>query len=112
MSAHTLVSSAKLAGYQPTDGTKAYAITFTGSASYDTGGSVLNLSTLFGSKCLGGITQQLGGVLQASVIPTSSTYAPATTKVMLIDKDGTEESSADDMSGTTYTAIVWGRDAG
>jgi hypothetical protein len=111
MSAHTLVSARRLTGFNSEDGTKAYAVEFTGSASYDTGGSVLDVSSLFDSQCNGGICQQLGGVLQASILPTATTAAPSTLKVMLIDKDGTQESSTDDMSGTTYVAILYGKDA-
>ena len=109
MSAHTLVSAVVVG--QPLTGVKLVAGTFTGSTSYDTGGSILDLSSVFKDECRGGIVQDATtGVLQAALIPTTSTNAAATTKVMLIDKDGTQESSSDDMHTTTYSFLAWGTD--
>ncbi len=51
MSAHTLVSTSYGGSCAPNgDGLTIAAGTFTGSASYDAGGSTLNLSTIFKSK--------------------------------------------------------------
>jgi hypothetical protein len=109
MSAHTIVSALTIATGAG-GGLKQMAVSITGSASYDTGGSVLDLSSYFSDEVrMIHPTAQGTAPLGAQYVPDTGN-APATCKVVLIDKDGTEESSTDNMSGTVYDLIVTGTD--
>jgi hypothetical protein len=93
------------------DGIVTKLVKITGSASYDTGGSVLDLSDYFGDEVRTIMGQAQGtGALGVQYVPAASN-APATGKLVLFDKDGTQESSTDNMSTTTYDLIAVGTDA-
>jgi len=110
MSAHTVESNstiAKIGG----DGVKQTYVQITGSASYDTGGSVLDLSDYFGDEVRAIIPATQGTTeYQLTYIPDTGN-APSTGKVAVFDGGGTQVSSTTDLSGVTYDLIVVGTDA-
>lgn len=109
MSAHALVSTKLL---ETVFGTRFALVTFTGSASYDAGGSILDLSTLFPSKVYGlaqvGVSPHGSAKFQPTFVPGASD-GPALGKVKIHDitaSSGAEASG--DLSATTFSAIVFG----
>lgn len=102
-------------------GIKFTVITTTGSASYDTGGSVIDLSL----ATLGAWTgySEIYGVAMLGISATASSKyspvfiaaaagAPATGKIKLHDSSAAadaEVTGATDISGTTFTLLVTGR---
>ena len=109
MSAHTVVSVVELAGYGG-DGVKLALVKFTGSASYDTGGSVLDLSAYFGDEVRSITVTAQGATGKVGHYVPDSGNAPATCKVV-IDDGGTQESGSAGLSGITFDALVAGTDA-
>ena len=110
MSAHTITSAstiAKIGG----DGVKILYVTGTLSASYDTGGSVIDLSDYFSDE-VRSITATVNGLTltHLTYVPAGSN-APATCKIACWDDDGAQEGSTDDLSGITFNALVCGTDA-
>jgi len=112
MSAHT---SATLVKKIPPpaggDGLVCVIFTFTGSASYDSGGSTLDLSGLFGNLVYHCQVSVGNDDKVCNWIPGSS-YASATGKVRMDDVSGGAEASGNLSStpGTCY-GIAWGTDA-
>lgn len=110
MSAHTLASTLRA---EVTGGIKKAVVTVTGSASYDTGGSTLDLSSIFtlvyGVNVIA-ISPHASGKYNDRFIPGAS-YAPSTGKIKLYDTTtdpGAEVSSTTDLSATTFTIEVTG----
>lgn len=113
MSAHTVSSTALRS--EVNNGVKTVVVEVTGTASYDTGGSVADLSSHFSSKVYGAkllaVSPHASGKYRPSFIPGSS-YAVATGKVKLYDitaNPGAEVTSTTDLSATTFTFEVTGR---
>lgn len=117
MSAHTLASTVKT---EILGSIKKAIVTVTGSASYDSGGSTLDLSSIFPSKVYGAnvvaVTPHASDKYRASYIAGSSNN-PATGKIKLRNlatvTTGTpgsvdETASTTDLSGTTWTLEVTG----
>lgn len=108
MSAHTLVSTL----VQTLGDMKVAVVTFTGSASYDAGGSILDLSSIFPSKVQGLAQVAVSPHGSAKYQPTfirGASDAPASGKVKIHDitaSSGAEASG--DLSATTFTAIAFG----
>jgi len=109
MSAHSLVSTLQL---ETLFGIKVAVVTFTGSSSYDAGGSTLDLSTLFPSKVYGaaqlGVSPHGSAKYQPAYVPAAQN-APSSGKVKIHDitaSSGAEASG--DLSATTFTALVFG----
>jgi hypothetical protein len=112
MSAHTLASTVDTS--LALGGIKVALITVTLTASYNTNGSTLDLSSIFPSKCY--------GLMQSSVAPHGSakyhaSYVPAalydaaTGKVKILDvttDPGAEVSSTTDLSATTMVFMAVG----
>jgi len=110
MSAHTITSVqtlAKLGG----DGAKICLVTGTLSASYDTGGSVIDLSSYFGDEVLSITGTCQGTTLTHLTYVPAASNAPATGKIACWDKDGTQETATDDLSAIVFQALVVGTDA-
>lgn len=109
MSAHSLVSTLQL---ETLFGIKVAVVTFTGSASYDAGGSILDLSTLFPSKVYGLVQAAVsphGSAKYQPVFVRGASDGPALGKVKIHDitaSSGAEASG--DLSATTFTAIAIG----
>jgi hypothetical protein len=95
------------------EGLKFAVGTAVSSASYDTGGSVIDLSGTFASKVYGAVFLVNNASFRYTFVPTSSTYAAATGKVFVDDNAGTQASSTDDHSSTPGSVIwlAWGTDA-
>jgi len=111
MTAHTVTSVYTMSTGNSVDGIVTKLVTITGSASYDTGGSILDLSDYFGDEVRALIPAVQGtGALGAQYVPAASNAA-ATGKVVLFDKDGTQETATDDMHATVYQFIAIGTDA-
>jgi hypothetical protein len=109
MSAHTIVSVKELAR-NGGDGEKLSHVQITGTASYDTGGSVLDLSSYFGDEVRAIIPSTQGTTeYQLTYIPDTGN-APATGKIAVFDGGGTQISAAVDLSGVTYDLLVSGTD--
>jgi hypothetical protein len=109
MSAHTLVTCVKGPSAPGGDGTTWAYGTFTGSAAYDAGGSILDLSSYFASKVYWlSCTPRGDATLNAKWVPGASNGA-ALNKVFLDDNAGTEETL--DHSGTTFDFLAIGTDA-
>ncbi len=110
MSAHTVVTAVDTAIYGG-EGVKQVSGTFTGSASYDTGGSIIDLSSYFSDEVRSlictcqGLTKTDG-----TFIPGASNGA-ALGKIAMWDKDGTQEGSTDNLSTITFDFIATGTDA-
>ena len=111
MSAHTLVSYPVVEALL---GMKKAVITITGTASYDTGGSTLDLSSLFPSKVYGlreiAVSPHGSAKYKLSFVPGSS-YDPATGKIKIHDvtaASGAEVTSTTDLHATTWTLEVTG----
>ncbi len=84
-----------------------------GTASYDTTGSVIDMSSIFKSKCHAMIAYVDAEAIRLLFVPTASTYAAATGKIFKDDNAGTEATAVDDLSSTCATThwIAWGTDA-
>jgi hypothetical protein len=117
MSAHTLASNPRT---EILGSLKKAIVTVTGSASYDTGGSTLDLSSIFPSKVYGArviaVTPHASDKYREAYIAGSSNN-PATGKIKLRNlatvTTGTpgsvdEVASTTDLSGTTFTLEVTG----
>lgn len=109
MSAHSLVSTLQV---ETILGIKMALVTFTGSASYDAGGSLLDLSSVFPSKVYGLAQTAVSPHGSAKYQPTfvrGASDGPALGKVKIHDitaSSGAEASG--DLSATTFTALVFG----
>jgi hypothetical protein len=116
MSAHTVVAikgSRNLAGAM-----KMVAITFTGSASYDAGGSAIDLSTsgvlgVDGFATVYGVAQigcsaSTSGKYRLTFLPAASDAA-ATGKIYITDiEQATPAEVSGNLSTTTFRVIVYG----
>ena len=82
-------------------------------ASYDTGGSAIDLSGVFGSKVLGCVFFFQNADFRFQYKPTATTYAAATGTVFVDDNAGTEASSTDNISSSVSSCywIAWSTDA-
>jgi hypothetical protein len=111
MGAFTLVSSKVLAKYNPESGCKLLLVNATGPASYDDGGSVINLSTVAGSQVLSvtGTAQGTTGKVVHYVPDTGN--APATAK-LVVDDGGTQETASANLSAVKFDLLVVCTDAG
>lgn len=95
------------------DGVKWVFGTAVPSASYDTGGSAIDMSGVFASKCYGMMFFFQHAGHRFLYKPTATTYATATGTVFIDDNAGTEKSSTTNIA-TTITScywIAWGTDA-
>lgn len=108
MSAHTLLTAAQTG--ETLSGVKAVAGTFTGSASYDTGGSILDLSGYFSDEVRSIIALAQGTVGKVCHYVPAASNAPATGE-LVVDDGGTQATAADDLSGITFDFIAIGTDA-
>lgn len=90
------------------DGLKCVMFTFTGSASYDAGGSVLDVSGLFGGYCY--MIQVAAGANDyvCNFVPGTS-YATTDCLIRIDDVSGGAEASGS-LAGVTFYAIAWGTD--
>ena len=75
-------------------------------ASYDTGGSVIDMSGVFAKQCVEVIFSIGNADFSFDYMPTASTYATATGVVFIDDNAGTEASSTDNVS-TSVTSCTW-----
>ncbi len=82
-------------------------------ASYDTGGSTIDMSGVFKSKCVEVKFSVPNAGFRFIFAPTASTYATATGKVFIDDNAGSEEGSTTNVSTTitSCTWVAWGTDA-
>jgi hypothetical protein len=109
MSAHTLVSTTGGGSCTPAgDGLTIASGTFTGSASYDAGGSVLDLSSIFKSKVHYCVASTNDAALSCKWVPGTSN-ASDDMEVFVDDDAGTEETG--NLSGTTFQWFAIGTDA-
>lgn len=88
--------------------------TATGCDSYDTNGSVIDMSAIFKSKCLAMEIYVDDADIRLTFVPTALTYAAATGLVFKDDNAGTEASPLDDLSTSCATChwVAWGTDSG
>ena len=88
--------------------------TAVGCDSYDTNGSVIDMSDIFKSKCLAMEAYVDDATIRLTFVPTASTYAAATGKLFKDDNNGTEATSTDDLSTSCAVThwIAWGTDSG
>lgn len=109
MSAHSLVSVLQV---ETILGIKAALVTFTGSASYDAGGSLLDLSSVFPSKVYGLAQMAVSPHGSAKYQPAfvrGASDGPALGKVKIHDVTASSGAEASgDLSATTFTAIAIG----
>ena len=84
-----------------------------GTGSYDSTGSVIDMSSIFKSKCHALEAWVDDEAIRLLFVPTASTYAAATGKIFKYDNAGTEATAVDDLSSTCATThwIAWGTDA-
>jgi hypothetical protein len=115
MSAHTIGTfyEQRTANFE---GQKLVSGQFTGSASYDLGGSTLDLSTAFADECRGAWICDTAGEWVGLYVPTASTNAAATGKVMVkgISWDDVvlaHDATCFDAAATTDAADVWAQPA-
>jgi len=111
MSAHTIGTcyEQRVGNFE---GQKIVTGEFTGSASYDSGGSVLDLSSQFADEVRGGYITDRSGEFVGQLLPTASTNAAATTKVLVRGTSWDAVTLAYsgvwfDASATTDNANVW-----
>jgi hypothetical protein len=111
MSAHTIGTfyEQRTANFE---GQKLVSGQFTGSASYDLGGSTLDLSTAFSDECRGAWICDTAGEWVGLYVPTASTNAAATGKVMVkgISWDDVvleHDATCFDAAGLTDAADIW-----
>ncbi len=95
------------------DGVKFAMGTAKGTASYDTGGSVIDLSSIFKSTVYAFEAWVDDADIRLLFVPTASTYAAATGKIFKDDNAGTEATSADNLSTTCAVThwVAWGTDS-
>ena len=95
------------------DGVKLAVCSAVSTASYDTGGSTIDLSDIFASKVYGATFLVNNAAFRYVFVPTATTYAAATGKVFVDDNAGAQASSTDDLSTTPGTVVflAWGTDA-
>lgn len=95
------------------DGVKFAFGTAVPTASYDTGGSAIDLSDVFGSTVIGCIFFFQHADFRFSYLPTATTYAAATGTVFVDDNAGTEATATDDISASVTSCywLAWGTDA-
>lgn len=108
MSAHTLVTGVQVG--ETLSGVKVIAGTFTGTASYDTGGSIFDLSTKFGDEVRSIIALAQGTTGKVCHFVPGASNGAALGK-LVVDDGGTQASSTDDLSGITFDYIAIGTDA-
>jgi hypothetical protein len=86
--------------------------TCTGTASYDTGGSVIDLSSIFGSTVYYFIANLDHKDYRISWVPGTS-YSSSDGVLFVDDNAGTEAGSTDNLSTPLATVewIAWGTDA-
>ena len=87
------------------DGIKFAVGTATSTASYDTNGSVIDLSDVFASKVYGATFLVNNAAFRYVFVPTATTYAAATGKVFIDDNAGTEEGATTDLSTTPGSVV-------
>lgn len=94
---------------------KTALVTVAGTASYDTGGSIVDLSSVFPSKVYSvdvvAVSAAASSKYRGSFIPGASS-GPALGKIKFNDitaASGAEVSSTTDLSGTTFTLLVHGK---
>jgi len=112
MSAHTSATLVKsIPPAAGGDGLKTVMGTFTGSASYDSGGSVLDVSGLFGSKVYDIQVSPGNADMLCNFVPGTS-YATTDCKIRMDDVSGGAEASGD-LSSTpgTFYFVALGTDA-
>lgn len=109
MAVHTLASTVST---MPASEREAI-ITVTGSTSYDTGGSVLDLSTLTGATAIRGLVQvnvtPVGSAKYLTAYLAAAAGAPGTGKVVVYDvtqHPGAEVVATTALNGTTWTFKV------
>ncbi len=108
-------------GQNRKDKLKTVTFTAVGSALYDAGGSILDLSTAGGLGVTSGFKKRVDGVHMLGVSAHASskwlcTYVPAAAgapatgklKVDLLIQATPAEEGATDMSGTTFTFVAFG----
>jgi len=87
--------------------------TAVGSASYDTGGSVIDMSNIFKTACYALELYVDNASYRCIYVPTASTYAAATGLIFVDDNNGTEQTNTTgldtDLAVTHW--IAWGTDA-
>lgn len=108
MSAHTLVEAVQTG--ETLSGVKAVAGTFTGTASYDTGGSILDLSSVFSDEVRSVIALAQGTTGKVCHYVPDTGNAPAT-GALVVEDGGTQASSTDVLSGITFDFVAIGTDA-
>jgi len=91
------------------DGLKTVFFTFTGSTLYDAGGSVIDLSSLFGGVVYNAFVSAGNNDYQPQFVPGTS-YATTDCKVRLDDVSGTAEVTGN-QSAITFYAVAFGTDA-
>ena len=87
--------------------------TAVGADSYDTNGSVIDMSAIFKTANYAMELWVDDAAIRLLYVPTASTYATATGLVFKDDNAGTEATSTDDLSSTCAVThwIAWGTDA-
>lgn len=109
MSAHTLVSTLQEETFI---GVKKATVTITGSASYDAGGSLIDLSTVFKSKVYGATQLAVsphGSAKYQLAFIRGASDGPALGKVKIHDVTAASGAEASgDLSATTFTLEVTG----
>ena len=87
--------------------------TCVGSTSYDTGGSVLDLSAVFKTACYACVAYVDNASYGIVYVPTASTYAAATGLLFVDDNNGTQQTLATGLDTDLATThwIAWGTDA-
>jgi hypothetical protein len=86
--------------------------TATGTGSYDTNGSVIDMSDIFKTACYSMELYVDDADIRLTFVPKATTYATATGLVFKDDNAGTEATAADDLSTTCGTThwIAYGTD--
>jgi len=111
MGAFTVGAAKTVAAYSPTSGTKLVQVQLTGPASYDTGGSVVNLGTVAGKEVLSISVKAQGAVAyQAQYVPAANN-APATGKLFVADGGGTQITSETALNTIKFDALIVCTDA-
>ncbi len=114
MAAFTSVTQlAKVPAPAGGDGLAMAAGTAVPTASYDTGGSVIDMSAIFKKTCRA-IQFSFGNAdFRFDFVPTATTFATATGVVFIDDNAGTEASSSDNVAAsvTGCSWVAWGTDA-
>lgn len=106
MSAFTITSNKQVTNYS-TDGVSMHNVRATGPSSYDTGGSVIDLSVIAGGNPIRTIIGLCEGTTGRVCHYVPDTSDAAATCKLVVDDGGTQISGSTDLSAVVFDLIVF-----